>query len=98
MKLLNLGSIKAIIMDFRQTTVERLVGDIHSRRVSARELTQVAIRNIESLNQRLNAFCAVDFDDALQQAMTIDARLEQGDPVGPLAGIPIGVKDLEAFR
>ena len=85
-------------MDFRQTTVERLVADIHSRRLSARELTQVAISNIESLNQRLNAFCAVDFDDALQQAATIDARLEQGDPVGPLAGIPIGVKDLEDAR
>jgi len=85
-------------MDFRQTTVERLVGDIRTRRVSARELTQAAISNVESLDQRLNAFCAVNFDEALQQAEAIDLRLKQGDPVGPLAGIPIGVKDLEDAR
>jgi len=85
-------------MDFRETTVERLVGDVHARRLSARELTQAAIANIESLNPKLNALCAVDFDDALRQAEAIDGLLQQGDPVGPLAGIPIGVKDLEDAR
>jgi len=85
-------------MDFRQTTVEALVEDIDGRRMSALELTQAAIANIEALNPKLNAFCAVDFDSAIQQANAIDARLQQGDPVGPLAGIPIGVKDLEDAR
>ena len=85
-------------MDFRETTVEQLVGAVFSRRVSARDLTQAAIGNLESLNPRLNAFCAVNFEDALAQADAIDARLKHGDPVGPLAGIPIGVKDLEDAR
>ena len=85
-------------MDFRETTVEELVGAVCSRRVSSRDLTQAAIDNIESLNPRLNAFCAVNFEDALAQADAIDARLRDGDPVGPLAGIPIGVKDLEDAR
>ena len=66
--------------------------------MSARDLTQAAISNLESLNPRLNAFCAVNFEDALAQADAIDARLQHGDPVGPLAGIPIGVKDLEDAR
>jgi Asp-tRNA(Asn)/Glu-tRNA(Gln) amidotransferase A subunit family amidase len=34
-------------------------------------------------------------DDARAQADAVDARLERGDPVGPLVGMPIGVKDLE---
>ena len=34
----------------------------------------------------------------MAQADAIDARLKHGDPVGPLAGIPIGVKDLEDAR
>ena len=63
-------------MDFRETTVEQLVGAVFSRRVSARDLTQAAIGNLESLNPRLNAFCAVNFEDALAQADAIDARLQ----------------------
>ena len=44
---------------------------------------------------RLNAWAAVDAERALADAAAIDDRLAAGDPVGPLAGIPIGVKDLE---
>src|SRR5262249_4333637 len=41
------------------------------------------------------AWAALDPDAALAAAASIDERLARGDEVGPLAGIPIGVKDLE---
>ncbi len=82
-------------MDFRTLSIERLVDDVRARRVSARELTDAALTNIERWNPEGRAFCEVRGEDARAQADAIDARLARGDPVGPLAGVPIGVKDLE---
>ncbi|MBM4206125.1 MAG: amidase [Gammaproteobacteria bacterium] len=85
-------------MDFRKSSVESLVADIRLRRMSVREVTQRALANIEDLNKSLNAFCALNPVDALAQADALDARLKKGDPVGPLVGVPLGVKDLEDAR
>jgi len=85
-------------VDFRTTTIEALVCAVRARQLSARQLTEAALANIEKQNPLLNAFCAVRPDDALAQADAIDRRLRAGDPVGPLAGIPLGVKDLEEVQ
>jgi len=82
-------------VDFRTTTIEALVGQVRERRVSARELTEAALGNIEAANPRLNAVCAFDRKLALSEADAVDARLARGDAVGPLPGIPLLVKDLE---
>ena len=63
--------------------------------LSARELTEAALARIDAVNEVVNAFVAVDGDDAIAQASEIDRRVAAGEDVGPLAGIPIGVKDLE---
>jgi len=83
------------MIDFRETTVEALVARVKAKDVSARELTAAALARIEEVNPRVNAFIAVDGERALAEAEGIDARLARGEEVGPLAGIPIGVKDLE---
>ena len=82
-------------MDFREYSIEELVSKITSKEMSARELTQEALNNLDRLDDTLNTFCAVNDEDALKQASDIDARLAKGEEVGKLAGIPIGVKDLE---
>ena len=64
------------------------------RTLSAAEVTEHALERIETLNPSLNAFVALDGEEALAQAAAIDKRLEAGEAVGPLAGIPVGVKDL----
>lgn len=68
---------------------------ISRREVSSREATEQVLERIESLNPRLNAFVHVDADGALAEANRIDDRIAAGEAVGPLAGVPIGVKDLE---
>ncbi len=82
-------------MDFRDTTVEALAAQVRDKQVSARELTHAALERIEATNGEVNAFVAVDGEIALAEAARVDDRLAAGEAVGPLAGIPIGVKDLE---
>jgi len=82
-------------IDFRNESVAELAGRVQTGEVSARELTEAALARIEALNPEINAFVAVDGDRALHDAEQLDRRRAAGDDVGPLAGVPIGVKDLE---
>jgi aspartyl-tRNA(Asn)/glutamyl-tRNA(Gln) amidotransferase subunit A len=81
--------------DFRSENVIDLAQRVASRQVSARELVTVALDRIDAVNGDINAFVAVDGEAALLQADRIDERIAAGEDAGPLAGIPIGVKDLE---
>ncbi len=82
-------------MDFRGTSLLELSARVQAREVSARELVGHALAQIERHDGAINAFVAVDGDRALADADLIDRRIAAGAEVGPLAGIPIGVKDLE---
>jgi Asp-tRNA(Asn)/Glu-tRNA(Gln) amidotransferase A subunit family amidase len=82
-------------MDFRSTTVADLAAQVSARRLSAREVTSAALDRIDRFDGELGAFVAVDADSALAEAAAIDERIAAGDDVGPLAGVPLAVKDLE---
>jgi len=82
-------------VDFREHTVEDLAARVRRREVSARELAGAAVERIEALDGTYHAFLAVDGERALADAALVDEALASGADVGPLAGIPIGVKDLE---
>jgi len=82
-------------MDFRHVAIEDLAGAVRSGSISSRELTQHALDRIEATNAQVNAFIAVDAEAALLEAAAIDERIAGGEALGPLAGLPIGVKDTE---
>jgi len=82
-------------MDFRRTSVSRLADQVSAGELSAREVAQATLDRIERLNPELGAFVAVDPEAALAEAAAIDERIAAGDDVGPLAGVPLAVKDLE---
>lgn len=64
------------------------------RRVSARQLTTFALQRIADVDQpRYNAISWLFADDALAAAAASDAARQQNAPVGPLAGIPLLIKD-----
>ena len=70
-------------------------------RAGVRSATQAvtdALERIERLNPGLNAFVRIDPEGALAQAHTIDRRVHAGEDPGALAGVPIGVKDMEECR
>jgi aspartyl-tRNA(Asn)/glutamyl-tRNA(Gln) amidotransferase subunit A len=83
-------------IDFRTTSVAELTRSVRAKEVSARELTEASLARIERLNPRYNAFVALDAERALGEADAIDATIAEGGDPGPLAGIPIGVKDLQS--
>lgn len=82
-------------MDFLTDSVTDLAGAVRSGEVSAKELVGHALDRIDALNPRINAFVALDAEGALAAAAAVDDRRARGEEVGALAGIPIGVKDLE---
>lgn len=81
--------------DFRRQTVVALADDVRRGAVGSRELVEHALARIESADGSLNAFTAVDGEAALAAARAVDERVARGEDVGPLAGIPLAVKDLE---
>ena len=62
--------------------------------VSAAEVTTAHLDRIAAVDDRVKAFLHVAGDDALAQAREVDARRKAGEPLGPLAGVPVAVKDL----
>ncbi len=58
------------------------------------ERVTAALEKAHATQGTVNAFISIDDERALERAAEIDRRLEAGDPVGSLAGVPIGLKDL----
>jgi aspartyl-tRNA(Asn)/glutamyl-tRNA(Gln) amidotransferase subunit A len=82
-------------MDFRTASVVDLAGQVRSGSLTAGALVDHALARIAEANPTINAFVAVDEDRARAAADVVDATVAAGRDPGPLAGIPIGVKDLE---
>jgi amidase len=73
------------------TELQRLLRD---REVSARELTEVHLAQIDRVNPRLNAIITLLADQALEQASAADENLLRGHQLGPLHGLPVAHKDM----
>ena len=82
-------------IDFLQTSVVELAEQVRAGEVRASTLVEHALGRIEERNLEVNAFVAIDAEAALAAATEIDRQVAAGKDPGPLAGIPIGVKDLE---
>ena len=82
-------------MDFRTESVVDLAAQVRNGDRTAVELVDHALVSIEASNPTINAFVAVDHERARRDAEAVDAKVAAGLDPGPLAGIPLGVKDLE---
>ena len=76
-------------------TLVSLAEQVRSGRRSARSVVTEALANIQEHNTTYNAFVAVDVDRALAEAEALDLRVMHEGPAGPLAGVPLAVKDTE---
>src|SRR5205823_11641815 len=63
------------------------------REISASEVARALIARIEAVNPRLNAVVVPRFEQALKEAGAADDRQSRGEPLGPLHGVPITVKE-----
>jgi amidase len=72
---------------------------VRRKELSCTEVINSFYDRIEIVNPHINAICTlVDRELALQQAALLDKRLQTGDSLGALAGLPIAVKDLVETR
>ena len=82
-------------MDLNFMPATELSALIRRREIKPSEAVAHAIARVETLNPRLGAFCAMRAEQAMAEARALDERLARREPAGPLAGVPIAVKDLE---
>jgi aspartyl-tRNA(Asn)/glutamyl-tRNA(Gln) amidotransferase subunit A len=75
-----------------------LVRLVRTRSLSAREVVSAHLARIAALDARLGAFLHIDETGALRRADEIDAELARGSDPGPLAGVPIALKDILVTR
>jgi len=71
---------------------------IRAGEVKAEEVAAATLADIEKRNGALNAFLAVPHESVLEQARAIDEKRARGENLGPLAGVPIGIKDALCTR
>jgi Asp-tRNA(Asn)/Glu-tRNA(Gln) amidotransferase A subunit family amidase len=79
-------------------TARELVNLIRSKKLSPVELMEKTLQRIEAVNPVLNAFVSVRAEQAMDEAKMLAERLASNEAIGPLGGIPIGVKDLEDVK
>jgi len=78
----------------KPATLARLRQDIASGAVKAVDLAGVYYDRIAALNSQLNVYLSLTRERALAQAARVDAMAAKGDPLPPLAGVPVGIKDV----
>ena len=84
--------------DLFRTSAAELSGLMASRTVSAREVATAHLDRIESTDPKVHAFLHVDREYTLASADRVDAKRAAGEPMGPLAGVPLALKDILAMK
>ncbi|HVS16283.1 MAG TPA: Asp-tRNA(Asn)/Glu-tRNA(Gln) amidotransferase subunit GatA [Thermoanaerobaculia bacterium] len=76
-----------------QHSAREIASLVRRREVSAVEATRAALDRIEAVDDAVRAFVRVDREGALARAAAIDRRRSAGEVPGPLAGVPVALKD-----
>jgi Asp-tRNA(Asn)/Glu-tRNA(Gln) amidotransferase A subunit family amidase len=81
--------------DLTAVAARRLIG---ARKLSPVELLESCLARIDAVNPAVNAMVAMDTDRAREAAKAAEAAVMSGAKLGPLHGLPIGIKDLEETK
>jgi aspartyl-tRNA(Asn)/glutamyl-tRNA(Gln) amidotransferase subunit A len=75
-------------------TAAETAAAISAGEVSAVEVAQAHLDRIDAVDKKVNAFLHVDTEGALKAARAVDDRRARGEELGPLAGVPLALKDV----
>ena len=84
--------------DLTRMTATDLAGLVAAGETSAVEVTRAHLDRIAAVDDRVHAFLHVDTEGALAAARAVDERRAAGEELGPLAGVPVAVKDVLATK
>lgn len=73
-------------------SASRVASSVRAGEVSASDVVRSAYARVDEVNPQLNAIVEENRARAMADAAVIDARLSRGEPVGPLAGVPVTIK------
>lgn len=82
--------------ELTQLSATDIAGLVRSRKLSPVEVTKAALEQVDLLDSELHAFVELTAERALAQATDLAKRIARGEDPGPLAGVPVAVKDLIA--
>ena len=71
-----------------------IAAQVRTGRLRAADVVSDALERANASQDQLNAFTLIDSDGAMARARGIDLLVEAGKDPGPLAGVPVGLKDL----
>ena len=80
-------------MSLYQLTAKELHRKLCNKECSAREVTESVLGRIDACEDRVGAYVTLDREGALAAAGEVDKKIAAGEAIGPLAGIPVAVKD-----
>jgi len=79
-------------------TLAELRAGVETGSTKAADLAAAYYERIAAVNPQLNVYLSLSKDRAMEQASRIDAIAAKGGPLPPLAGIPVGIKDVLVMR
>lgn len=81
-------------MKLYELTAHQLHTMLESKEISAVELCKAVFKRIKEVDDKVKAYLLLVEKEAKAQAETVDKKIQAGERIPPLAGIPIGIKDL----
>lgn len=81
------------MLEVEQLTVERIRAGIGAKEFTAEAVVKAFLERIEKLEPEIDSFITLWGEEALAQARRVDEKVRKGEPLGPLAGVPIAIKD-----
>jgi aspartyl-tRNA(Asn)/glutamyl-tRNA(Gln) amidotransferase subunit A len=85
-------------MNLDALTIDQARSLVESRKTSARELAEAHYQAIAARDAEIGSFLTLTRERALAQAERIDSLAAKGDPLPPLAGVPVAIKDVLMTR
>ncbi len=85
-------------MDLTSLTISEIRALLTSKKASAQDLVRAHFERIEQRDQGIRAYITLSPERAYEQARKIDQRIAAGEPIPPLAGVPVAVKDVIVTR
>ena len=85
-------------MNIKNITIKETAALIKDKKISPVELTKAFLERIETVDKDLNTYITVLSDQALKTAESAENEIMKGNYLGPLHGVPIGLKDIFVMK
>lgn len=80
-------------MDLMQLTAVELGKKIKNKEITVKECVEAALAQIDAVEGQIHSFVTMDREGALKRAEEVQAKIDSGELTGPLAGVPVAIKD-----